>query len=93
MFSRRHFVRDSGIVVGVMMFPGVLRARVGRVAPSDLVRVGVIGCNGMGFQDLRSILKIPEVECGALCTEGSMPIWLTSSSASRRGSSRSATPP
>ncbi len=67
MTSRRHFVRDSGIVFGAMMLPGVLRARVGRVAPSDQVRVGVIGCNGMGFQDLRSILKIPEVECGALC--------------------------
>ena len=67
MTSRRHFVRDSGIVFGAMMFPGVVRARVARVAPSDQVRVGVIGCNGMGFQDLRSILKIPEVECGALC--------------------------
>jgi predicted dehydrogenase len=50
-----------------MMVPRVLRARAERVAPSDQVRVGVIGCNGMGFQNLRSILKIPEVECGALC--------------------------
>ncbi len=67
MTSRRHFVRDSSIVFGAMMFPRVLRARVRRVAPSDQVRVGVIGCNGMGFQDLLSILKIPDVECGALC--------------------------
>ena len=49
------------------MIPGVLRARPGRVPPSDQVRVGVIGVNGMGFSDLGSILKIPEVECGALC--------------------------
>jgi predicted dehydrogenase len=67
MKSRRQFVRDSGIAVGAMMIPGVLRARVGRVAPSDQVRVGVIGVNGMGFHNLGSILKIPEVECGALC--------------------------
>ncbi|MDH3290903.1 MAG: Gfo/Idh/MocA family oxidoreductase [Gemmatimonadota bacterium] len=67
MTSRRRFVRDSGTVLGAMMVPGVLRARVKRVAPSDQVRVGVIGCNGMGFQNLRSILKIPEVECAALC--------------------------
>ncbi len=67
MTSRRRFVRDSGTVLGAMMVPRVLRARAERVAPSDQVRVGVIGCNGMGFQNLRSILKIPEVECGALC--------------------------
>ncbi len=67
MFSRRRFVRNSSIVAGATMFPGILQARVGRVAPSDQVRVGVIGCNGMGFSDLRSILKVPEVECGALC--------------------------
>ncbi len=67
MLSRRHFVRDSGIVAGAMMLPAALRARVARVAPSDQVRVGVIGINGMGFTNLRSILKIPEVECGALC--------------------------
>ncbi len=67
MTSRRHFVRDSSIVLGATMFPGVLRARAGRIAPSDQVRVGVIGCNGMGFSNLSSILKIAEVECGALC--------------------------
>ncbi len=67
MTSRRHFVRDSGMVVGAMMVPGVLQGRGGRVAPSDQVRIGVIGCNGMGFSNLRSILKIPDVTCAALC--------------------------
>jgi predicted dehydrogenase len=67
MTSRRRFVRDSSIAFGAMTLPAVLRARVGRVAPSDQVRVGAIGVNGMGFNDLGSILKIPEVECGALC--------------------------
>jgi predicted dehydrogenase len=67
MTSRRHFVRDSGIVLGAMMVPRILRGRVARVPPSDQVRVGVIGVNGMGFNDLGSILKIPEVECVALC--------------------------
>ncbi len=67
MTSRRNFVRDSGIVFGAMMFPDVLRAQAGRVAPSDQVRVGLIGCNGMGFHNLGSILKIPDVKCAALC--------------------------
>jgi predicted dehydrogenase len=67
MTSRRHFVRDSSIVIGAMMVPRILRGRAARVPPSDQVLVGVIGVNGMGFNDLGSILKIPEVECGALC--------------------------
>jgi predicted dehydrogenase len=50
-----------------MMFPDVLRAQAERVAPSDQVRVGLIGCNGMGFHNLGSILKIPDVKCAALC--------------------------
>jgi len=67
MTSRRQFVRDSGMVLGAMMLPNARRSRGRRVPPSDQVRVGVIGCNGMGFHDLGSILKIREVTCGALC--------------------------
>ncbi len=66
MRSRRRFLRDSSLAAGgALAFPGLLRAA--RVAPSDRVRVGVIGCNGMGNADLRSMLKVPEVECAALC--------------------------
>jgi predicted dehydrogenase len=68
MKTRRHFLRDSSIVAGgALVFPNVGRAQVSRVPPSDQIRVGVIGCNGMGYSNLRSILKVPEVECGALC--------------------------
>jgi len=67
MKSRRHFVRDSSIILGASLMPGVLRAGTRRIAPSDQVRIGVIGVNGMGFSNLQSILKIPEVECAALC--------------------------
>jgi len=67
MTSRRRFVRTTGFAVGAMMMPNVLRAHRGRVAPSDQVRVGVIGINGMGYANLLSILKIPEVRCAALC--------------------------
>jgi predicted dehydrogenase len=37
------------------------------VAPSDQIRVGAIGINGMGYTDLLAILEVPEVECAALC--------------------------
>ena len=45
-----------------MTLPTILSSRPGRAAPSDRVRVAVIGCNGMGFYNLQSILKIPEVQ-------------------------------
>ena len=74
--SRRSFIRNSAVAlgaVGTSTFSwgstppvGSLRARRG-IAPSDRVGVGVIGCNGMGFSDLKSLLKIDGVECRALC--------------------------
>ncbi len=43
-------------------------ASIGRKASAnEQIRVGVVGCNGMGFSNLRSILKISEVSCAALC--------------------------
>ncbi len=66
--TRRRFLRDSCVVVaGTADLPKVLRAQRSNIAPSDQIRVGVIGCNGMGFSDLTSIMKVPEVECAALC--------------------------
>ena len=44
-----------------------LAAQRRRVAPSDRLRIGLIGANGMGFSNLTSILKQPDVQCVALC--------------------------
>ena len=38
-----------------------------RIAANERIVVGLIGCKGMGFSDLRSMLDTPEVSCGALC--------------------------
>jgi hypothetical protein len=66
--SRRSFVKTTGVALTAtgLGLPGAL-ASPRRVAPSDRVRVGVIGCNGMGFSNLQSFLKMPEVECAGLC--------------------------
>lgn len=37
------------------------------INPNDVVNVGLIGCKGMGWANLTSMLKIPEVYCKALC--------------------------
>ena len=49
------------------MLPSAIRTGAQGVSPSDKIVVGVIGCNGMGFSNLRSLLRMDEVECGALC--------------------------
>ncbi len=57
----------AAAVVSAAPFESLAVRAKKQVPPSDKVVVGVIGCKGMGFSDLRSLLKIGEVECGALC--------------------------
>ena len=65
--SRRRFLTHSATAsAGVaMLSPTDLWAM--QSAPTDRIGIGVIGCNGMGFSDLSSLLKLPEAECVALC--------------------------
>ena len=69
--TRRRFLTDSTAAAAgagaASLLPTAVRTRAQGVSPSDRIVVGVIGCNGMGFSNLRSLLRIDEVECGALC--------------------------
>ncbi len=38
-----------------------------KVSPNDKIQVGLIGCKGMGFNNLVSMLKMSEVELVAIC--------------------------
>ena len=70
--TRRKFISQSSLAVlgggASFLFPtellAVLRKKVG---PNDRINVGLIGCNGMGFSDLISLLKISEISVIALC--------------------------
>jgi len=55
----------TGIVSAVPM--ELLAAIRKRVAPSDAIRVGLIGCKGQGWSNLTSMLKLSEVQCTAIC--------------------------
>jgi len=35
--------------------------------PSEKIKIALIGCKGMGFGNLENALKLPGVECIALC--------------------------
>ncbi|WP_339838309.1 Gfo/Idh/MocA family oxidoreductase [uncultured Maribacter sp.] len=70
--NRRSFIRKgtAGLVMtgASFMFPmellSMMRKKVG---PNDTINVGLVGCNGMGFSDLSSFLKMSEINVIALC--------------------------
>lgn len=66
--SRRNFIRTASLLAaGSTVTLGAMgRAGIG-VAPSDRIRVGLIGGNSMGFNDLSSFVSNRDVECVALC--------------------------
>ena len=70
--NRRNFIKKSTLAIAgtsaSVLFPMELLATIRkRVGPNDRINVGLIGCNGMGFSDLTSMLKISEVSVIALC--------------------------
>ena len=67
MTSRRDFLRQSALLgAGLTFSPFFIRANQFEVSANDKISVGLIGCNGMGFDDLKAFLRNPEVECLAL---------------------------
>ena len=65
--TRRDFItKASALGAGLYASPVLMRASGRAVGANDKIRVGLIGCNGMGFSDLQAFLANPEVECIAL---------------------------
>jgi predicted dehydrogenase len=66
--TRRNFIRSASVIAAGSAFSiHAFPFKTGNVAPSDKIRVALIGANGMGFADLSSFLKNPEIECVAIC--------------------------
>jgi predicted dehydrogenase len=67
--SRRQFVRN--VALSSLAFPSLSTAlansRPKKVAPSDLMKIGLIGCKGMGFSNLQRHIKNKGIECIGLC--------------------------
>ena len=68
--SRRDFIRSASVATGASLFSftplELLASQRKRVSANDKLQLGVIGCKGMGWSDLRSHLQMSEVECVAL---------------------------
>ncbi len=65
--SRRGFIKkSSALALGLSACPTFLSAS-DMAAAHDTVNMAVIGCNGMGWSNMRSHLQMDNVRCIALC--------------------------
>ena len=72
MNSRRKFVQNvSKIGLASTFISGIplelIASKRKKISANDKINFGVIGCKGMGWSDMRSILKNGETDCIALC--------------------------
>ncbi|XOV93962.1 MAG: Gfo/Idh/MocA family protein [Bacteroidota bacterium] len=68
--QRRKFIKETSLLgAGGLALSSGLMANPLKINPlpkSDKLRFGVIGCNGMGWSDTRSLLKMDDVELVAI---------------------------
>jgi predicted dehydrogenase len=68
--NRRAFIRKAGfaaLAAGGINMPFVRSVRAGEPGANDKIRIGLIGCGGMGQGDLACFFLNPEVDCAVLC--------------------------
>ena len=65
--TRRVFLRNSLTTMAGLGLHAAVYAGKPKTAASDKVIVGLIGCRNMGYGDLADFLKVPGVECAAVC--------------------------
>ena len=71
MKSRRKFLRNTGLITGGIITSSFANSSVKPfskiIGANDRIKFGVIGCKGMGWSDMRSILSHDGTDCIALC--------------------------
>lgn len=68
MKTRRQFIQSAGTAMaGVALSPLIYQQVKAGVSANDKIGIALIGCNGMGQYNLKDHLRIPEVECIAMC--------------------------
>ena len=68
--NRRHFSRNTALSAGMLAMGSIsspLMAGSRRISPNEKIQIGVIGCNGMGWSNTNSILKMEDVDVIAIC--------------------------
>ena len=71
MSNRRDFVKTSAVaaagVASLGSMPGAYGMFSRKARPSDMVRVALIGGRNMGWSNLETFLKFPQVQCVSIC--------------------------
>lgn len=71
MSNRRDFVKTSAIaaagIASLGSMPGAYGMFGKKVSPSDMIRVALIGGRNMGWSNLETFLKFPQVQCVSIC--------------------------
>lgn len=65
--KRRTFIKSSGLAGGVGVLYPEFDFLFKRKSALDQLNVAVIGCNGMGWSNVRSLLKMEDVNLVAIC--------------------------
>ena len=68
--TRRQFIGKTALAsaaAGSLTSPFIRSVRAGEPGANEKIRLGVIGCGGMGQVDLTDFVANPEVECVTIC--------------------------
>lgn len=67
--KRRNFIKGAGAALasGLFITPDILAATGKRFSQNDKINIAVIGCNGMGWANTTSLLKMGDVDLVAIC--------------------------
>lgn len=66
-FSRRDFLSQSARASAASLAFGMAAGSTKAFGANERIRVGLIGCGGMGMGDLATFLQNPEVDCPIVC--------------------------
>lgn len=68
--NRKNFIKKSALITGTgLILPGYTTLQNGAniLGANDIINIGAIGINGMGWADTKALLKIPGVKLTAIC--------------------------
>src|SRR5688572_18583434 len=67
--KRRNFIKGAGAALasGLFITPDILSAAGNRISQNDKINIAVIGCNGMGWSNTNSLLKMSDIDLVAIC--------------------------
>ena len=66
--TRRNFIKQGSLISAGIGISGLASANaMTKRKANDRLVIGLIGCKGMGFSNLRNFIKFPEVSVKALC--------------------------